>query len=187
MVGDGDGVDVVAVLGRWWCGSDVADPGCDALGLPAVGVGDVDGGSDDGVDGPAAGGQLVLDGCWSCGRHERVCRSGAGGDRRCGAAARGSWDLVGHGAGRWCGRWSDACAGGEAAGAVAGDGDVADDGGVTPGFWLRWYARVSPVQALQIAAKRIEVENAIKLLLAKFEAADRDTGHQLRKVGWELA
>lgn len=65
--------------------------------------------------------------------------------------------------------------------------DVADDGGVTPGFWLRWYARVSPVQALQIAAKRIEVENAIKLLLAKFEAADRDTGHQIRKVGWELA
>ena len=65
--------------------------------------------------------------------------------------------------------------------------DVADDGGVTPGFWLRWYSRVSPVQALQIAAKRIEVENAIKLLLAKFEAADRDTGYQLRKVGWELA
>lgn len=65
--------------------------------------------------------------------------------------------------------------------------DVADDGGVTPGFWLRWYARVSPVQALQVAAKRIEVENAIKLLLAKFEAADRDTGHRIRKIGWELA
>lgn len=65
--------------------------------------------------------------------------------------------------------------------------DVADDGGVAPGFWLRWYARVSPVQALQVAAERIAVENAIKLLLAKFEAADRDTGHQIRKVGWELA
>ncbi len=65
--------------------------------------------------------------------------------------------------------------------------DIADDGGVTPGFWLRWYARVSPVQALQVAAKRIEIENAIKLLLAKFEAADRDIGHQVRKVGWDLA
>lgn len=62
--------------------------------------------------------------------------------------------------------------------------DVADDGSVRPGFWLDWYASISPVQAVQVEAKRIEAENAIKLLLAQFEAADLDTAYQLRKVGW---
>jgi len=37
-----------------------------------------------------------------------------------------------------------------------------------------------------IESKRITVECDIKLKLAQFEAADRNTAYKIRKVGWDL-
>ncbi|OMC13164.1 hypothetical protein [Mycolicibacterium fortuitum] len=64
--------------------------------------------------------------------------------------------------------------------------DVADNGAVTPGFWLRRLAAMSKVTAMVIESKRITVECDIKLKLAQFEAADRNTAYKIRKVGWDL-
>ncbi|MFV8227748.1 hypothetical protein [Mycolicibacterium fortuitum] len=64
--------------------------------------------------------------------------------------------------------------------------DVADNGSVTPGFWLRRLAAMSKVTAMVIESKRITVECDIKLKLAQFEAADRNTAYKIRKVGWDL-
>ncbi|WP_066901991.1 WXG100 family type VII secretion target [Mycolicibacterium houstonense] len=64
--------------------------------------------------------------------------------------------------------------------------DVGDTGSVKPGLWLSWYASLTDVNALIVESRRIPVECDIKLKLAQFEAADRDTAYQVRKVGWEL-
>jgi WXG100 family type VII secretion target len=64
--------------------------------------------------------------------------------------------------------------------------DVADDGSVTPGFWLSQYVKWNRVDALRIEAKRLEIENNIKLLLAQFEAEDVAAGHEIRQIGREL-
>lgn len=65
--------------------------------------------------------------------------------------------------------------------------DVADDGSVSPGFWLAWYVFTNPAEALRIEAMRIEIECNIKLLLAQFEAEDLATGNAIRQIGRELA
>ncbi|MGV9799002.1 WXG100 family type VII secretion target [Mycobacterium sp. NPDC003449] len=65
--------------------------------------------------------------------------------------------------------------------------DVADDGSVSPGFWLRQFAGLSDVNAVTVESRRIPIECDIKLLLAQFEAADKDTAYKLRKIGWDLA
>lgn len=64
--------------------------------------------------------------------------------------------------------------------------DVADDGSVTPGFWLTRYANLSDVTALTVEAQRLEVQMGIKLLLARFEAQDLAAGNAIRKIGWAL-
>ncbi|MGV0810465.1 WXG100 family type VII secretion target [Mycolicibacterium boenickei] len=64
--------------------------------------------------------------------------------------------------------------------------DVSDDGSVKAGFWLSRLASMSKVTAMVIESKRITVECHIKLKLAQFEAADRDTAYKVRKVGWGL-
>ena len=64
--------------------------------------------------------------------------------------------------------------------------DVADDGSVSLGFWLRWYVRTNPWQWFKIEAMRIEIESNIKLLLAKFEAEDLAAGDEIRRIGREL-
>ena len=64
--------------------------------------------------------------------------------------------------------------------------DVADDGSVSPGFWLKWYLAINPAEVFKIEARRIDVENSIKLLLAQFEAEDVAAGHEIRQVGREL-
>jgi WXG100 family type VII secretion target len=64
--------------------------------------------------------------------------------------------------------------------------DVADDGSVSPGFWLKWYLATNPTQIFTFEARRIEIENHIKLLLAQFEAEDLAAGHEIRQIGREL-
>lgn len=64
--------------------------------------------------------------------------------------------------------------------------DVADDGSVSLGFWLKWYVRTNPWQWFKIEATRIEIESNIKLLLAKFEAEDLAAGDEIRRIGREL-
>lgn len=64
-----------------------------------------------------------------------------------------------------------------------GKWDVADDGSVSPGFWLKWYVRTNPWQWFKIEAMRIEIENNIKLLLAQFEAEDVAAGYAIRQIG----
>lgn len=63
--------------------------------------------------------------------------------------------------------------------------DVADGGTVTPGWALRVFASQNAVNAIIVESRRIPIECDIKLLLAQFEAADRDTAYKLRKIGWE--
>lgn len=70
--------------------------------------------------------------------------------------------------------------------AAEGRWDVADDGSVSLGFWLKWYVRTNPWQWFRVEAMRIEVENNIKLLLAKFEAEDVAAGYAIRQIGREL-
>lgn len=65
--------------------------------------------------------------------------------------------------------------------------NVADDGSVTPGFWLRWYMDVNDVDAVRLEAQRLEIENNIKLLLAQFEAQDLAAGYEIRQLGRELS
>lgn len=65
--------------------------------------------------------------------------------------------------------------------------DVADDGAVKPGRMLAWFASRSQVNALIVESRRIPIECDIKLKLAQFEAADRDTAYKLRKIGWDLS
>ncbi|WKG02290.1 WXG100 family type VII secretion target [Mycolicibacterium sp. HK-90] len=64
--------------------------------------------------------------------------------------------------------------------------DVADDGSVSMGFWLEWYVFKNPSQFFKIEAKRIEIENNIKLLLAQFEAEDVAAGYAIRQIGRKL-
>lgn len=64
--------------------------------------------------------------------------------------------------------------------------NVADDGSVTPGVWLSWWAELSTVNALIVEGNRLEVENNIKLVLAQFEADDVAAGRAIRKIGWAL-
>lgn len=62
--------------------------------------------------------------------------------------------------------------------------NVADDGSVTPGFVLSAWAAMSKVNWFEVENRRIAVEQTIKLILAKFEAADEHTANEVRKVGW---
>ena len=64
--------------------------------------------------------------------------------------------------------------------------DVGDDGSVQPGLWLSRLAAVSWVYALLVEARRIPIECDIKLIIAQFEALDRNTGYAVRKIGWDL-
>lgn len=64
--------------------------------------------------------------------------------------------------------------------------NVADDGSVTPGFWLSWYMDVNDVDAIRLEAQRLEIENNIKLLLAQFEAQDLAAGYDIRQLGRAL-
>ncbi|MGV0811923.1 WXG100 family type VII secretion target [Mycolicibacterium boenickei] len=64
--------------------------------------------------------------------------------------------------------------------------DVADDGSVSVGSALAWYLLKNPSQFFKIEAKRIEIENNIKLLLAQFEAEDVAAGYAIRQIGREL-
>lgn len=64
--------------------------------------------------------------------------------------------------------------------------DVADDGSVSVGAVLAWYLIKNPSQFFKIEAKRIEIENNIKLLLAQFEAEDVAAGYAIRQIGRAL-
>lgn len=64
--------------------------------------------------------------------------------------------------------------------------DVADDGSVAMGFWLKVYVAMNPAQWVKVEAMRIALENHIKLLLAKFEAEDVAAGYAIRQIGREL-
>lgn len=63
--------------------------------------------------------------------------------------------------------------------------NVADDGTVTPGVVLAAFAALTAQNSIIVEAKQIEVESNIKLILAKFEAADKNTAAAVRKIGWE--
>jgi uncharacterized protein YukE len=63
--------------------------------------------------------------------------------------------------------------------------NVNDDGTVTPGILLAAFAALSKQNAIVVEAKQIEVEQNLKLILAKFEAADKNTAAAVRKIGWE--
>lgn len=63
--------------------------------------------------------------------------------------------------------------------------NVADDGSVTPGFVLATFAALTKANSIVVQAKQIEVESNIKLILAEFEAADKNTAAAVRKIGWE--
>lgn len=64
--------------------------------------------------------------------------------------------------------------------------DVADDGSVSLGRMLKLYLYMNPTQWFKIEAMRIEVENHIKLLLAKFEAEDIAAAYAIRQIGRDL-
>lgn len=64
--------------------------------------------------------------------------------------------------------------------------NVADNGQVSPGAWLTWWASLTDVNAVIVNANRIEVENNIRLILAQFEADDLAAGRELRTIGWDL-
>jgi WXG100 family type VII secretion target len=63
--------------------------------------------------------------------------------------------------------------------------NVNDDGTVRPGILLATWAALSKGNAIVVQAKQIEVEQNLKLILAKFEAADKNTAAAVRKIGWE--
>lgn len=63
--------------------------------------------------------------------------------------------------------------------------NVADSGAVTPGWALSVYAALSTPNWFEVVNKRVEVEQNIKLILARFEAADEHTANEVRKLGWK--
>ncbi len=58
---------------------------------------------------------------------------------------------------------------------------VGDNGSVTPGPLLQQYASLFPVLGMQIKLKALEMETAVKKMLAEFEQADKSTADALRK------
>jgi hypothetical protein len=63
--------------------------------------------------------------------------------------------------------------------------DVDDDGSVQPGWALSAYAALSTANWFDVETRRVAVEQAIKLILAQFEAADDHTASEVRKLGWK--
>jgi hypothetical protein len=62
---------------------------------------------------------------------------------------------------------------------------VADNGSVSPGPLLQQYASLFPVLGMQIKLKALEMESAVKKMLAEFEQADKDTADAMRKFADE--
>jgi hypothetical protein len=58
---------------------------------------------------------------------------------------------------------------------------VADNGSVTPGPLLQQYANLFPVLGMEVKLKALEMESAVKKMLAEFEHADKSTADAMRK------
>lgn len=62
---------------------------------------------------------------------------------------------------------------------------VGETGSVAPGAAMAFLQNLSDASALYVMSKKIEVENNLKLLLARFEAQDKAAGRELRTIGWD--
>ncbi|WP_167857810.1 WXG100 family type VII secretion target [Mycobacterium sp. DL99] len=61
--------------------------------------------------------------------------------------------------------------------------NIADNGSVTAGWRLLWWAALSPRNALEVKIRQLKLQTRIQTALDKFDAADKATAAALRKIG----